>query len=230
MTFLMSPNVTLTFFIYFLIINHWMRTADIITDLNTHEEPTGITEVEMCVCWSLRDADVIRWEAPDRGRAWWRRVWRRASGASIRWRGHVSETRREPRRLRRRDWRLLPIRNFEESEDELREEVSDSMRNLLIITQEEDEPTRADGPAQETREEATSSVEEVTDESVFQLPFTAHDDHQKNTAEWRDFLFSFVPHSCASKWEQAFNSLAFNISASWMFLYSHTTAQKSGII
>ncbi|KAK9968956.1 hypothetical protein ABG768_027173 [Culter alburnus] len=73
--------------------------------------------------------------------------------------------------------------NFEESEDELREEVSDSMRNLLIITQEEDEPTRADGPAQETREEATSSVEEVTDESVFQLPFTAHDDHQKNTAE-----------------------------------------------
>ncbi|XP_048048516.1 serine/threonine-protein kinase Nek5 [Megalobrama amblycephala] len=65
--------------------------------------------------------------------------------------------------------------NFEESEDELREEVSDSMRNLLIITQ-EDEPTRADGPTQETREE-------VTDESVFQLPFTAHDDHQKNTAE-----------------------------------------------
>lgn len=57
------------------------------------------------------------------------------------------------------------------------------MRNLLIITQEEDEPTRVDGPAQETREEATSSVEEVTDESVFQLPFTAHDDHQKNTAE-----------------------------------------------
>lgn len=50
MTFLMSPNVTLTFFIYFLIINHWMRTADIITDLTTHEEPTGITEVEMCVC------------------------------------------------------------------------------------------------------------------------------------------------------------------------------------
>ncbi|XP_067266351.1 serine/threonine-protein kinase Nek5 [Chanodichthys erythropterus] len=72
--------------------------------------------------------------------------------------------------------------NFEESEDELREEVSDSMRNLLIITQEEDEPTHTDGPAQETREEATSSVEEVTDESVFQLPFTAHDD-QKNTAE-----------------------------------------------
>ncbi|ROL48936.1 Serine/threonine-protein kinase Nek5 [Anabarilius grahami] len=73
--------------------------------------------------------------------------------------------------------------NFEESEDELTEEVSDSMRNLLIITQEEDEPTHTDGPTQETREEATSSVEEVTDESVFQLPFTAHDDSQKNTEE-----------------------------------------------
>lgn len=57
------------------------------------------------------------------------------------------------------------------------------MRNLLIITQEEDEPTHTDGPTQETQEEATSSVEEVTDKSVFQLPFTAHDDYQKNTVE-----------------------------------------------
>ncbi|XP_056127344.1 serine/threonine-protein kinase Nek5 [Rhinichthys klamathensis goyatoka] len=43
--------------------------------------------------------------------------------------------------------------NFEESEDELREEVSDSMRNLFIITQEEDEHTHTDDPTRETREE-----------------------------------------------------------------------------
>ncbi|XP_067301236.1 serine/threonine-protein kinase Nek5 isoform X2 [Pseudorasbora parva] len=54
--------------------------------------------------------------------------------------------------------------NFEESEDELREEVSDSMRNLLIITQDED--THTDGAPQE----------EVTDESGFP-------DYQKNTVE-----------------------------------------------
>ncbi|XP_077073294.1 serine/threonine-protein kinase Nek5 [Siphateles boraxobius] len=44
--------------------------------------------------------------------------------------------------------------NFEESEDELREEVTDSMRNLFIITQEE-EHTHTDDPTRETQEEHT---------------------------------------------------------------------------
>ncbi|XP_039539072.1 serine/threonine-protein kinase Nek5 isoform X2 [Pimephales promelas] len=43
--------------------------------------------------------------------------------------------------------------NFEESEDELREQVSDSMRNLFIITQEEDEHTHTDDPTREAKEE-----------------------------------------------------------------------------
>ncbi|KAK7169572.1 hypothetical protein R3I93_005524 [Phoxinus phoxinus] len=54
--------------------------------------------------------------------------------------------------------------NFEESEDELREEMSDSMKNLFIITQEEDEHTHTDVPTQETQDDEHTHTDDPTQE------------------------------------------------------------------
>ncbi|XP_039539073.1 serine/threonine-protein kinase Nek5 isoform X3 [Pimephales promelas] len=71
--------------------------------------------------------------------------------------------------------------NFEESEDELREQVSDSMRNLFIITQEEDEHTHTDDPTREAKEEDEHThTDDPTQESVNS---SAEEDSQKTTVE-----------------------------------------------